>query len=101
LILGLEREVGGPAACAFAAACGLWWTSYKMSLSAERRGMTLGLVALGIWMLNLIGALVLAFRHSVAVPFFWAATAIFLLLIMAFAISDSRPNLSRSSTSRD
>jgi hypothetical protein len=63
--------------------------------------MTLGLVALGIWMLNLIGALVLAFRHSVAVPFFWAATAIFLLLIMAFAISDSRPNLSRSSTSRD
>ena len=101
LILGLEMEEGVFAACVFAFACGLWWTSYKISRSAHGKGMTLGLVALGIWMLNLIGALVFAFRHSVANPFFWVATAIFSFLITAFAVSDVRPNLSKSASSPD
>jgi len=89
LIGGLEMEQGVPAVSAFAVACALWWTSYKISRSAHGRGMTFGFVVLGIWMLNLIAALVFTFRHSVADPFFWVSTAIFLLLIIAVARTDS------------
>jgi len=49
-----------------------------------------------MWMLNLIGGLVFAFRHSVGDRFFWVAASIFLLLIAAFAVSDARQNTSKS-----
>jgi hypothetical protein len=45
LIAGLEMEGGLPAACIFALVCLVWWISYRISRSANGRGMTLGLVA--------------------------------------------------------
>jgi FtsH-binding integral membrane protein len=89
LIAGFEMEAGVPAACIFAFACLLWWTSYKMSRSSNGKGMTLGLMAIGLWMLHLIGALVFDFHHTVAQAFFWTSTVIFALLIVAVALSDT------------
>ena len=54
----------------FAAVCILWWISFRISRSANGRGMTLGFVALGLWILNLIGALVFDFRHYIGDHFF-------------------------------
>jgi hypothetical protein len=51
----------------------------RVLASANGRGMTLGFVALGLWILNLIGALVFAFRHSIGDRFFWASAAILLV----------------------
>ena len=90
-----------PATCMFAVACGLWWMAYKISRSANGRGITLGFVALGLWMLNSIGALVLDFHHYVADFFFWASTAIFLLLITAVALSDKPSGRPRTSPTPD
>ena len=66
LRIGLDLGADLPAAGIFGVACVLWWISYKISDSAEGRGMMLGFVALGFWMLNLIAALVFAFHHNVA-----------------------------------
>jgi hypothetical protein len=96
LIGGLVNEGGMSCACAFAVACLLWWIAYRISRSVSGRGMNLGFVALGLWMLNLIGALVFYFHHSVGAPFFWSSTVLFLLLITAFALSDARLNPSKS-----
>jgi hypothetical protein len=106
--LGVAAMRGGfngiadvPATCKFAVACGLWWMAYKISRSANGRGITLGFVALGLWMLNSIGALVLDFHHYVADFFFWASTAIFLLLITAVALSDKPSGRPRTSPTPD
>jgi|GEM_PF-2231692 len=84
---GFESGADLPAACVFAIACGLWWTAYKLCQKSGGRGLTLGLIALGMWMLNLSGALLLDFRHYVDSLLFWVATAIVLFLIAGIALS--------------
>jgi hypothetical protein len=87
LTAGFESGSDLPAACTFAIACGIWWISYRVCQKEDGRGLTLGLVALEMWILNLTGALLLDFRHYVADLLFWAATAIVLFLITAVALS--------------
>jgi hypothetical protein len=99
LIAGLEREGGLPAAGIFALVCLVWWISFRISRSADGRGMTLGFVALGLWILNLIGALVFAFRHSIGDRFFWASVAILLVLIAGIAISDTQSDVTKTKPS--
>jgi hypothetical protein len=88
---GYETYDDVPATCVFAVACVLWWISYKISCSANRRGMTLGLVALGMWMLNLVGLLAVDFHDFIASFFFWGCSAICLFLVTAFAFSNTPP----------
>jgi hypothetical protein len=85
---GFQFDADVLATCIFAIACGLWWIAYKMSRSANGRGMTLGFVALALWMFHSIGALIVDFHRYVAGLFFWSSTAVFLLLITAVALSD-------------
>jgi hypothetical protein len=89
LIGGLEAEGGMLAACFFAVACILWWISFRISRSANSRGMTLGVVSLGLWILGLAGALVVAFHHYIVDHFFWACAAILLVLVAAIALSNT------------
>lgn len=83
LIGGLEMEGGIPAAGFFAVVCMLWWISFRISRSANDRGMTLGIVALGLWILNVAGALAFDFHRLVVNHFFWAYAATLLVLIAA------------------
>jgi O-antigen ligase len=85
----------------FAVACGLWWIAFQMSRSANSRGITPGFVALGLWMLLLIGALALGFHHYIVDFFFWASTTIFLLLITAVALTDKPAERPRTSLTPD
>jgi hypothetical protein len=101
LIIGLNGGADMFGVSGFAAASALWWASYKISRSANGRGMTLGVVALTVWMLSLLGALVSAFRHYVADIFFWASTAIFLVLVTAVALSKAMPGCPKVSPSPD
>jgi hypothetical protein len=57
----------------------------------------LGFLTLGLWLLNLVGALFFDFRRYVSDLFFWTSTAIFLLLIVLVALSD--PPSTRRTTS--
>jgi hypothetical protein len=82
---GFEIEAEVPATCIFALACGVWWLGYKLSRSANGKGMTVGVVALGLWTLNLTVVLFVDFHHTVTNVFFWASTATFLILIAAIA----------------
>jgi hypothetical protein len=96
---GLKLGAELRAACIFAGACALWWTSYTLCRSVNGRGITLGFLTLGLWMLHLVGALFFDFHRYVADLFFWTSTAIFLLLIMLVALSDPpsiRPKASPS-----
>jgi hypothetical protein len=102
-LLGYAAMKGGfdggqdvSASCGFAVACGLWWLAFKMSRSANGRGTTLGFVVLGLWMLNLIGALVFV-HHYAGGLFFWISTVLFLLLIAAVALFDKPSGRPRSS----
>ena len=85
---GLKLSAGVRAACIFAIACVLWWISYRICCSVNGRGLTLGFLTLGLWMLNLVGRLFFNFHRYVADLFFWTSTAIFLVLIMLVALSD-------------
>lgn len=85
----LEVEAGLPGLSAFAIACALWWGSYRISLSAGGRGVTLGFIALGMWMLALVGALLINFHDYVRNGFFWASTLLLSLLVAAVALSDA------------
>ena len=69
LIAGFEKEAKALGAATFAMACVLWWISYKISCSANGRGITLGVVALSVWMLNLVGGVLLNFHYWIAAPF--------------------------------
>jgi hypothetical protein len=89
LIGGLEMEGGIPAAGFFAVVCMLWWISFRISRSANGRGLTLGIVALGLWILNVAGALAFDFHRLIVDHFFWASAAILLVLIAAIALSDT------------
>ena len=99
LIGGLEMEGGMFFAGLFAAVCILWWISFRISRSANGRGMTLGFVALGLWILNLIGALVFDFRHYIGDHFFWAYAAVLLVLIAAIAIRDTQSDVTKTKPS--
>ena len=88
LIGEFEVEEGPFALCVFAIACVLWWISYRISLSANGRGATLGFIALGMWTLNLVGALLVAFHQYVADPMFWTFVAMVALLVVGIALSD-------------
>jgi hypothetical protein len=101
LIAGLEMESGLPAACVFAVVCLVWWISFRISRSANGRGMTLGFVALGLWILNLAGALVVDFHHYIGDHFFWASSAALLVLIAAIALRDTPSDVPKTSPSPD
>jgi hypothetical protein len=47
------------------------------------------IVALGLWILNVAGALAFDFHHLIVDHFFWASAAILLVLIAAIALSDT------------
>jgi hypothetical protein len=89
LIGGLDAEGGILAAGFFAVACVLWWVSYRISRSANGKGMTLGIVALGLSILGVAGALAAAFHHYIGDHFFWASAAILAVLIAAIAIREA------------
>jgi hypothetical protein len=72
--------------------------SYKICLSANSKEMTLGLVALGIWILNLGGMLLVDFHHAVTGFLFWASAAVLLLLVTAVALSDTPSDARRASS---
>jgi hypothetical protein len=101
LIAGFEKEAKALGAATFAMACVLWWISYKISCSANGRGITLGVVALSVWMLNLVGGVLLNFHYWIADPFFWVSIAIFLLLITALVMSEAAPNHPKAASSPD
>jgi hypothetical protein len=63
--------------------------------------MTLGLVALGMWILNLGGMLLVDFHHAVTGFLFWASAGILLFLITAVALSDTPSDARRASPSPD
>lgn len=83
LIGGMEMEQGWFSGCLFAVACGFWWAGYRISRPTHDKAMAFGLGVLGLWMLSLIFALVARFRESVVEPFFWFATAMIVLLVIA------------------
>jgi hypothetical protein len=99
LIGGLEMDGGMFFAALFAVVCILWWISFRISRSANGRGLTLGFVALGLWILNLVGALVLDFRHYIGDHFFWAYAAVLLVLIVAIAIRDTQSDVTKTKPS--
>lgn len=90
LIIGLNGAGGEiPAVCGFAIACVIWWGGYRLGGTKRRIGTTVGFLAIAIWTLNLLGALIFAFGHYVADFFFWAAAAALLVLISATAFSET------------
>jgi hypothetical protein len=89
LIGGLENEAGMFSAGVFAVVCVLWWISYRMSRSANSGGITLGFVALGLWILALAGALAIDFHHFIVDHFFWASAGILFVLIAAITLSNT------------
>ena len=91
LIAGFEKEAKVLGTATFATACLLWWISYKISCSANGRGITLGVAALSVWMLNLVVGLVFNFHYWIVDSFFWVSTAIFLLLVIALVVSEAAP----------
>ena len=98
---GLKLRAEMRAAYIFAIACVLWWISYRICLSVNGRGITLGFLTLGLWMLHLVGAFFFDSHRYVADLFFWTSTAIFLLLILLVALSDPPSAGSRASSSPD
>jgi hypothetical protein len=85
---GLKSGAELRAGCIFAISCALWWVAYSLCRSADGRGMTIGFLTLGLWLLHLLGALFFDFHHYFSDLFFWISTAIFLLLIMLVALSE-------------
>ena len=98
---GLKLGAEMRAAYIFAIACVLWWISYRICLSVNGRGIKLGFLTLGLWMLHLVGAFFFDSHRYVADLFFWTSTAIFLLLILLVALSDPPSAGSRASSSPD
>jgi len=91
LIIGLNGAGGEvPAICGFVIACAAWWLGYRLGGMKGRIGATVGLLAIGIWTLNLLGALTFAFRHYVADFFFWASAIALLALIFSITFSETR-----------
>jgi hypothetical protein len=101
LIAGFEKEAKVPGAAIFAMACVLWWVSYKISRSANGRGITLGVAGLSVWMLNLVVGLAFNFHYWIADSFFWVSTAIFLLLVTALVVSEAAPNHPKATSTPD
>lgn len=88
LIIGLNGAGGTiPAVCGFAIACVVWWGGYRLGGAKSRVGTAIGFLGIGIWTLNLLGAIVFMFRHYVADLFFWCSTIALFLLVMALALS--------------
>ncbi len=88
LIVGLNGAGGTiPAVCGFTIACVIWWGGYRLGGMKRPIGTAIGFLAIGIWMLNLVGAIVFAFHHYAADPFFWCSTITLFLLIVAMALS--------------
>jgi hypothetical protein len=101
LIAGFEKEAKVPGAVIFSTACVLWWIAYKISRSANGRGITLGVVALSVWMLNLVFGLFLNFHYWIADSFFWVSTTMFLVLTTALVVSEATPSRPRAASSPD
>ena len=86
LIVGLHGGTGEiPAVCVFVIACILWRVAYKLRGRKHHPGDAIGLLALAIWIANVLGAFAFDFHHYVADFFFWASTATLLILILAAA----------------
>jgi hypothetical protein len=91
LIMGLNLNGGElPAACIFAIACAGWWWGYAAGGAKSRIGLAIGLVALALWTLNLLGVAVSGFHFYVTSLFFWCAAGTLLVLIAAVVISEVR-----------
>ena len=82
---GGQGEV--PAICIFAIACISWWGGYRLGGTKSRVGNTVGFLAIGIWILNFLGALLLYFHYYVTDLFFWASASALLVLIAAIALT--------------
>jgi hypothetical protein len=99
LIGALEKNGGSLSVAVFATACALWWASYRISFSVNGKGMTLGLLALGLWIFALVGALALDFHHYIVDHVFWAVSTVLLALIVAVTFRGSQldaPNATNS-----
>jgi hypothetical protein len=99
LIVGFEAGARVPATTIFAVACVLWWISYKISRSTNGYGITLGVLALSVWMLGLLGTLLFDFHDPIADSFFWISTSILLLLITTLAVSEAAPSSPKAPSS--
>jgi len=89
LIIGSNGGSGElPAGVGFAIACASWWGGYRLGGTKSRVGTAVGWLVIGIWTLNLLGALLSAFSHYVADSFFWASVVMLFLLISAVLISN-------------
>jgi hypothetical protein len=73
----------------FAVACALWWGAYSLGRTKNGNGNTAGFLVIGLWTLNLFGAVLIAFDHYIADTFFWASAA--MLLVLIFAASTMKP----------
>jgi hypothetical protein len=86
LIIGLHGGAGEiPAMGIFVIACVLWRWAYQLRGKRHHPGDAIGLLALAIWIANLLGAVAFDFHHYVADFFFWASTVTLLILILAAA----------------
>lgn len=88
LLIGFNGGKGEiPAIGMFVFACVAWWVGYRLGGSKTRLGSALGFLALAIWILNFLGALVGYFKYYSTDLFFWAAASTLLILIMMVGTS--------------
>jgi hypothetical protein len=86
LIIGLHGGPGEmPALGIFVIACVLWRWAYRLRGRRRHPGDAIGLLALAIWIANLLGAFAFDFHHYLTDFFFWASTATLLILMIAAA----------------
>lgn len=90
IVGGFETGAYFAFAATFVVAVLFWWASYGLSRSASGRGMTVGLIALALWMLALTFSLLADFRGSIASPFFWTVAVILLVVVVVLSISEAR-----------
>lgn len=96
LIIGLNGDAGEiPAIVIFAIACVLWWGAYKVRGKRGQPGNAVGFLALAIWILNLLGALVFDSHQYVTDLFFWVSAAMLLLLIISASFSKTPYSLGK------
>lgn len=76
--------------CAFAIACGLWWGGLKLGGLTTGVGTAVGFIVLVIWTLSLI-SFALSLRSFASDVFFWASSAMLLVLVVLAAVSKTSP----------
>jgi hypothetical protein len=87
LIGGLNGLGEGEPICTFVVACGIWWWAYRLGRAKDDIGNTGGFLVIGLWILNLSGALLVDFHHYITDKFFWGSSSIVLILVVVAALS--------------